>query len=114
MHQTRKGNQWYFGMKLHIGVDDQIGLIHRLETTPANTHDLEAVDKLFHGDEERILVTPATAVSRSEKPIETVQSNGISPSNPVNESLWTLKATRQKWKSSRARYAPRLSTLFAI
>lgn len=54
MHQTRKGNQWYFGMKLHIGVDDQIGLIHRLETTPANTHDLEAVDKLFHGDEERI------------------------------------------------------------
>jgi len=54
MHQTRKGNQWYFGMKVHIGVDDEIGLIHSLETTAANTHDLEVTEKLFHGDERRI------------------------------------------------------------
>ena len=36
MHQTRKGNQWYFGMKMHIGVDESLGLIHSIETTPAN------------------------------------------------------------------------------
>ncbi len=41
-------------MKLHIGVDDEIGLNHSLETTPANTHDLEVTEKLFHGDEKRI------------------------------------------------------------
>lgn len=53
MHQTRKGNQWYFGMKLHIGVDDTLGLVHSLHTTPANVHDLTVADKLLHGDEQR-------------------------------------------------------------
>lgn len=54
MHQTRKGKQWHFGMKLHIGVDDVSGLIHSLDTTPANTHDLNVADKLLHGDERRV------------------------------------------------------------
>ncbi|EEH5461545.1 IS5 family transposase [Salmonella enterica] len=52
MHQTRKGNQWYFGMKMHIGVDDALGLIHSIETTPANDHDLTVADRLLHGDEQ--------------------------------------------------------------
>ena len=51
MHQTRKGNQWYFGMKLHIGVDDAFGLIHSLHTTAANASDVSVADKLLHGDE---------------------------------------------------------------
>ena len=55
MHQTRKGNQWHFGMKMHIGVDDVLGLVHSIEATPANTHDLEAAPKLLHGKEERVL-----------------------------------------------------------
>lgn len=38
MHQTRKGKQWYFGMKLHIGVDRQSGLAHSAMVTPANVH----------------------------------------------------------------------------
>ena len=40
MHQTKKGNQWYFGMKVHIGVDKDSGLIHSVVTTAANVHDL--------------------------------------------------------------------------
>ncbi len=40
MHQTKKGNSWHFGMKLHIGVDDTLGLFHRLATTSANVHDI--------------------------------------------------------------------------
>jgi IS5 family transposase len=40
MHQTKKGNQWYYGMKVHIGVDKDHGLIHSVETTAANVHDL--------------------------------------------------------------------------
>lgn len=54
MHQTKKGNQWFFGMKMHIGVDDALGLIHSIETTPANVHDLVPSDKLLHGKEERV------------------------------------------------------------
>ncbi|MGE9527404.1 transposase, partial [Escherichia coli] len=54
MHPTKKGNQWYFGMKAHIGVDAQSGLTHSLVTTAANEHDLNQVGKLLHGDEEFI------------------------------------------------------------
>lgn len=54
MHQTKKGNQWHFGMKMHIGVDDGLGLIHSITTTPANRHDITQVDKLLHGDEKRV------------------------------------------------------------
>jgi IS5 family transposase len=52
MHQTKKGNQWYFGMKVHIGVDKDSGLIHSVETTAANVHDLTPVAELLHGEEE--------------------------------------------------------------
>lgn len=54
MHQTRKGQQWYFGMKMHIGVDDALGLIHSIETTAANAHDITVADKLLHGKERRV------------------------------------------------------------
>ena len=51
MHQTKKGNQWYFGMKVHIGVDKENGLIHSIETTSANVHDLTPASELLHGEE---------------------------------------------------------------
>ncbi|TLM72680.1 IS5 family transposase, partial [Microbulbifer harenosus] len=54
MHQTKKGNEWQFGMKMHIGVDDGLGLIHSIETTGANEHDITQTEKLLHGDETRV------------------------------------------------------------
>lgn len=54
MRQTRKGRQWYFGMKMHIGVDDELGLIHSAETTSAEVHDVVVAGKLLHGQEERV------------------------------------------------------------
>ena len=54
MHQTKKGNEWHFGMKMHIGVDDTLGLIHSIETTAANVHDIVPTGKLLHGDEQRV------------------------------------------------------------
>ena len=54
MHQTRKGKQWYFGMKAHIGVDAESGLAHSVETTPANTSDVVSAHALLHGGEERV------------------------------------------------------------
>ena len=52
MHQTKKGNQWYFGMKVHAGVDKDSGLIHSVVVTAANLHDLTPAAELLHGDEE--------------------------------------------------------------
>jgi len=52
MHQTKKGNQWHFGMKAHIGVDADSGLVHTVTTTPANEADVEQVDELLHGREQ--------------------------------------------------------------
>ncbi len=54
MHQTRKGQQWYFGMKLHIGVDSQSGLAHRAVVTAANVHDKHPLPELLHGNERRV------------------------------------------------------------
>ncbi len=51
MHQTRKGNQWYFGMKAHIGVDTDTKLIHSVATTSARVHDSQVIGALLHGEE---------------------------------------------------------------
>jgi IS5 family transposase len=54
MHQTRKGQQWYFRMKLHIGVDSQSGLAHSAVVTAANVHDKHPLPHLLHGNERRV------------------------------------------------------------
>jgi transposase, IS5 family len=51
MHQTKKGNQWYFGMKAHIGVDSKTKLIHTVKASAANVHDSQALPYLLHGKE---------------------------------------------------------------
>ena len=51
MHQTKKGNQWHFGMKAHIGVDADSGLVHTVVGTAANVNDVTQASKLVHGDE---------------------------------------------------------------
>jgi transposase, IS5 family len=54
MHQTKKGNQWYFGMKAHIGVDSRTKLIHSVVASAANVHDSQALPYLLHGKERRV------------------------------------------------------------
>ncbi len=54
MHQTKKGNQWHFGIKAHIGVDDESGLVHHLECTAAKALDVTQMHKLLHGQEDTI------------------------------------------------------------
>src|SRR5574337_2093536 len=54
MHQTKKGNQGYFGMKAHIGVDSQTKLIHSVAATAANVYDSQVLPKLLHGQETRV------------------------------------------------------------
>ena len=54
MHQTRKGQQWYFGMKLHTGLDSPAGLAHSAVVTPANVHDKYPLPSPLHGQELRV------------------------------------------------------------
>ena len=54
MHQTKKGNQWYFGMKAHIGVDSRTKVIHSVAATAANVHDSQVLPELLHGQETRV------------------------------------------------------------
>jgi IS5 family transposase len=54
MHQTKKGKDWHFGMKLHIGADSQTGLVHSASVTAANVHDSQQVPNLLHGQETRL------------------------------------------------------------
>ena len=65
MHQTRKGNQWYFGMKLHIGVDSQSGLAHSAVVTAANVHDKHPLPDLLHGSEQRVYGDSAYASQKT-------------------------------------------------
>jgi len=54
MHQAKKGKQWHFGMKAHIGVDTKNKLIHSVVATAANVHDKHALPSLLHGGETRV------------------------------------------------------------
>ena len=54
MHSTKKGNQYYFGMKVHVGVDKESKQVHSLVTTPANVHDSTRIGELLHGEEKEV------------------------------------------------------------
>jgi IS5 family transposase len=82
MHQTRKGQQWYFGMKLHIGVDSQSGLAHSAMVTPANIHDKHPLPHLLHGQERRVYGDSAYA---SQK--ELIQGKAPKAKDFTNERI---------------------------
>jgi len=54
MHQTKKGNQWYFGMKAHIGVDSKEGIVHSVCSTAASVSDIHMLPDLLHGGEQKV------------------------------------------------------------
>ncbi len=65
MHQTKKGNQWYHGMKVHAGVDAGSGYVHTITGTAANVHDIEETAKLLRDDDESVMVITDTAVQQN-------------------------------------------------
>jgi IS5 family transposase len=54
MHQTKKGKQWYFGLKAHIGVDSKQGVVHSVCTSAANVADMHMLPDLLHGEETKV------------------------------------------------------------
>ena len=93
MHQTKKGNQYYFGMKAHIGVDDESGLVHSVVGTAANVADVTQVDKLLHGEEN--LVGADAGYTGVEK----------RPEHEGREVIWQIAARRSTYKKLSKRSA---------
>ena len=75
MHQSKKGNQWYFGMKLHIGVDSQTGLVHSASVTSGNVHDSHELPNLLHGRETRLYGDSAYRGERQRTRLKEVAPN---------------------------------------
>ena len=69
MHQTCKGKQWYFGMKVHIGVDSESGLIHSVETTAAHVHEL-ASPPAFRKDDTPLNRKPGGLMEQSNASLQ--------------------------------------------
>jgi IS5 family transposase len=75
MHQSKKGNEWHFGMKLHIGMDSQNGIIHSATVTPGNVHDSHELVYLLHGDETRLYGDSAYRGSSQRELLKKVAPN---------------------------------------
>lgn len=86
MHQTKKGNQYYFGVKAYIGVDDESGLVNSVVVTAANVADVNQVDKLLHGAE-NVACTDAgyTGVDKREE-------------HAGRQVIWQIAARRSAYK----------------
>ena len=67
MHQTKKGNEWHFGMKAHIDVDARTGITHSFTTTAANEHGLNQAGHLLHGEEDYIFADAGYRVQKSAR-----------------------------------------------
>ena len=93
MHPTKKGNQYYFGMKAHIGVDDDSGLVHSVVGTAANVADVTQVDKLLHGKEN--MVGADAGYTGVEK----------RPEHEGREVIWQIAAHRSTYNTLSKRSA---------
>lgn len=99
MHQTKKGNQWHFGMKAHIGVDDASGLVHHVECTAANVADVTQVHKLLHGKEDTVCGDSGYTGAARREELQDVEAGFLIAEKPSK-----LRAIRNKRER---RYAER-------
>ncbi len=103
MHQTKKGNDWHFGTKAHIGVDAETGLVHSMTTKAANVHDLTEAQRLLHGGE-RCVWTDA-GYREIEKRVENAGLGiewrvAMGPSKRRRLAPESVEAWREKQKAS--------------
>lgn len=112
MHQTRKGQQWYFGMKLHIGVDSKTGLVHSARVTAANEHDKHSIPDLLHGEERRVY---GDSAYHSQK--ELIASKAPHAQDFTNERTrwkgWVDEEARRKNKT-KSKVRAKVEHVFAV
>ena len=96
MHSTRKGNQWYFGMKAHIGVDVQAGLTHSFTTTAANQHDLNEAHNLLHGEEQYVFGDAGYQGAETREDLENCKAEWL-----IAERPGVLKKLKERPRKNR-------------
>lgn len=109
MKQTKKGNQWYFGMKAHVGTDTDRGLVHSVVVTHAAVHDSQKMEELLHGNESAVYGDKAYSDTKKSREFE---SRGIewhidrkgSLNHPLSEEdrEWNQKQHRTRAKGEHA------------
>lgn len=103
MHQTKKGKQWYFGMKVHIGVDSGSGLVHSASVTAADVHDSHEVANLLHGEETRFYGDSADRGKAQRERLKTIAPKAQDFTNQrayKNRSLTEADQATNRRKSS--------------
>lgn len=94
MHQTKKGNQYFLGMKAHIGADAESGLVHHVHGTAANVAEVTEVAHLLHGEEENVVCVD-TGYTGVEK----------RPEHEGRQVIWPIAARRSTYKQLSKRNA---------
>ncbi len=112
MHQTRKGQQWYFGMKMHIGVDSRTGLAHSAVITAANVHDKHPLPDLLHGDEQRVYGDSAYASQKALIQSKAAQARDFT-NQRVRRNGEVDEAQRAK-NRSKSKVRARVEHVFAV
>ena len=108
MHQTKKGNQWYFGLKTHVGVDAKDGLVHSVYTSAANMHDVVASHHLLHGEEEFILGDSGYRGAEKREEFESVKATWLTVPRPSELNDKKLKKREQ---NKLKKFAKKLSSI---
>ena len=112
MHQTKKGQQWYFGMKLHIGVDSQSGLAHSAVVTSANVHDKHPLPCLLHGNEARVYGDSAYASQKDL--IQSKAPNAKDFTNQRTRHGGVVDEVKRAKNRSKSRIRARVEHVFGV
>ena len=112
MHQTKKGQQWYFGMKMHIGVDSRSGLAHSVVITAANVHDKHPLPDLLHGNEQRVYGDSAYASQKAL--IETKAPRAKDFTNQRVRRHGEIDEAQRAKNRSKSRVRARVEHVFAV
>ena len=103
MHQAKKGNQWYFGMKAHIGVDKDSGLVHTVTATAANVSDISQTPALLHGQESTVWADAGyVGVDKREDMQQALAANGQEVKWHVAKRRKSIEKLEDGWRKSLA------------
>jgi IS5 family transposase len=112
MHQTRKGKQYYFGMKMHIGADSQTGLVHSAVVTAANVHDKHPLPDLLHGQEQQ--VWGDSAYASQQKLIATKAPGAVDRTNRRVRKDSPTEGLERLVNRAKSRVRSRVEHVFAV
>ncbi|WP_407462949.1 IS5 family transposase [Xanthomonas campestris] len=117
MHQTKKGNQWYFGMKAHIGVDEFSGLVHHVHCTAANVADVTVTHTLLHGKEDSVFGDSGyTGADKREELQDCEAAFFIAAKRSVLQAIGNKRerAREQRWEHFKASVRAKVQHPFRV